>query len=197
MAWDSTAASGVVLDQDEWNTMVAYIKDDVADLSTHISDTTVHTTAAEEAKWNAAYLHSANASLHAFNPVNYITSSNSIARFKSSSGRWHYASSQLLSGQLLAIHSARDINSWNSSSWHNSGLMWDNYLQKWKPHKSGASTGAPGATAFTDLTDVPNSYAGKTGKLPIVNSTADGLIFAEIVCNNNEIIFNNNSVVWA
>lgn len=37
-----------------------------------------------------------------------------------------------------------------------------------------------GASAFTDLTDVPVSYTGSTGKAVIVNPTEDGLIFGEV-----------------
>ena len=37
-----------------------------------------------------------------------------------------------------------------------------------------------GVTKFIDLTDVPHSYTGQTGKAAIVNATEDGLIFSTI-----------------
>lgn len=36
---------------------------------------------------------------------------------------------------------------------------------------------AAGATNFTDLDDVPTSYVGQAGKVPVVNGTEDGLVF--------------------
>ena len=102
-------------------------------------------------------------------------------------------SSQNISGSLLALHKSRDINSWDSDKWKNSGLVWDNSLRKWKAKTSSSST----ITNFLSLTDTPDSYSGKTGKTPIVNVAENALIFAEIVCNDNQIVFNNNSVVWA
>lgn len=36
-----------------------------------------------------------------------------------------------------------------------------------------------GASAFTDLTDVPNSYTGQAGKVPVVNETETGLEFVD------------------
>jgi hypothetical protein len=35
-----------------------------------------------------------------------------------------------------------------------------------------------GASTFTDLTDVPASYAGQAGRVPVVNNTEDGLAYA-------------------
>ena len=46
-----------------------------------------------------------------------------------------------------------------------------NYLKRIKAIVSGASV-------FTDLTDVPNSYAGEGGKVVVVKATVDGLEFA-------------------
>jgi len=47
MSWDQVAASGQCIDYVEWNQMVTDIKDDWADLSTHIADTSVHTDGSE------------------------------------------------------------------------------------------------------------------------------------------------------
>ena len=281
MAWDSIQTSSDCIDLEEWNTMVTYIKaiDSLSETNYITSSNSIlrfypssvgHGTSGSVSK---LWLWSANKSL-------YANSANIRFRFKPSSGIWVFASSQKLSGQLMAIHSARDINNWNPSSWHNSGLMWNNTISKWVPHKSGASTGggisdlsdltidvdkdwntksiynltsisaqrisggvirfnrfsgATSATAleleqltngstttlhqhagigvdeFTDLTDVPNSYTGKTGKIPIVNSTEDGLIFVDIVCANigtktiyestvtedPQIVFTSDGVVFA
>lgn len=46
----------------------------------------------------------------------------------------------------------------------------------YKIKKSNLVTGG-GASAFTDLTDVPNSYSGEAGKIVQVNATEDGLEF--------------------
>jgi len=57
----------------------------------------------------------------------------------------HYV--DVISGNLrtnFAITGALDISSWDSSAWHNSSILWDNSLQKWKAEKSGAGTGAAG-----------------------------------------------------
>ncbi|MBE3114303.1 MAG: hypothetical protein IMZ59_02155, partial [Actinobacteria bacterium] len=65
-----------------------------------------------------------------------------------------FVSSQNISGGRyigVRISGAKDINNWNGSSWHNSGLIWDNTLSKWK---SKASGGAGGATTLDALTDV-------------------------------------------
>lgn len=43
-----------------------------------------------------------------------------------------------------------------------------------------ASTGGSGGGAFTDLTDVPNSYSGQSGKFVSVKSTEDGLQFSTL-----------------
>jgi len=40
----------------------------------------------------------------------------------------------------FSITGARDIQTWNSARWQNSGITWDGTLQKWKPKKSGAAT---------------------------------------------------------
>jgi len=140
----------------------------------------------------------------------YANSGNVRYRFKSSSNVWIFASSQKISGQLLALHKARDINDWNSSHWQNSGLVWDSALNKWKASKSGASTGG-GVDEFTELTDAPNSYSGKAGKFPIVNESETGLVFADIVIANvstktvyesnvtegPQIVFTTDGVVFA
>jgi hypothetical protein len=42
------------------------------------------------------------------------------------------------------------------------------------------SGGGGGATAFIDLTDVPSSYAGQSGKVAAVNGTEDGLEFIAV-----------------
>lgn len=60
-------------------------------------------------------------------------------------------SSQFLSGQLKAIHTAGDIESWNSHNWHNSSLMWNNDSQKWIAKPSGG--GSDGASTLKLLTD--------------------------------------------
>lgn len=96
------------------------------------------------------------------------------------SGNFHAFSSNV--HNIFLASSAFARHNWNSSAWKNSGIMWDNSLQKWKPHKSGASTG--GASAFIDLTDVPQSYANQIGKIPMVNAAGNGLIFVDIVCVN-------------
>ena len=138
----------------------------------------------------------------------FADSSNIRYRFKSSSNVWIFASSQKISGQLLALYRARDINVWNSSSWNNSGLIWDSSLNKWKAKASSSSSGVD---EFTELTDVPNSYSGKAGKFPIVNETETGLVFADIVIANvstktvyesnvtegPQIVFTTDGVVFA
>lgn len=125
----------------------------------------------------------------------YADSSNIRFRFPGSGLKWNYVSAQNISGQLLALHKSRDISSWNSAIWHNSGIMWDNTLQLWKPHKSGASTG--GSSTFVELTDTPSSYAGSVGKIPIVNGAGNALLFVDIVCVGNEVLLQDNSVVFA
>ena len=79
----------------------------------------------------------------------YADSSNIRFKYKNSSNVWVFASSQNLSGQLVAIHSAKDINAWNSALWHNSSLIWSNTIGKWLAKKSGAAAGggSPGGAA--------------------------------------------------
>lgn len=50
--------------------------------------------------------------------------------------------------------------------WKNSGGSWQDI-----------GTGGGGASAFTDLTDVPSSYSGQAGKVVAVKATEDGLEF--------------------
>jgi hypothetical protein len=55
-------------------------------------------------------------------------------------------------------------------------LVYDEYEDKIVPGEGGGG----GASAFTDLTDVPASYTGQAGKFPKVKSTEDGLEFATL-----------------
>ena len=62
--------------------------------------------------------------------------------------------------------------------------------------------GGPGAEAFTDLTDVPSSYSGQSGKVVKVKSTEDGLEFGtdgtgSPAGNDTNIQFNNNGAFGA
>jgi len=57
-------------------------------------------------------------------------------------------SAQYISGQLLSMHSSRDINSWNSNYWNNSSLTWDSSINKWKALKSGGGTGTANSGDF-------------------------------------------------
>jgi len=40
----------------------------------------------------------------------------------------------------IALSGAKDLQTWNSTAWHNSSLGWDNNSQTWKPYKSGAGS---------------------------------------------------------
>ena len=75
-----------------------------------------------------------------------------------------FISSQTISGGRyigIRISGAKDINNWDGSNWHNSGLIWDNSLSKWKAKASG---GAGGATTLAALTDVTIS-SPKSGQV--------------------------------
>ncbi len=54
------------------------------------------------------------------------------------------------------------------------------------PSGENGGNGNGGATKFTDLTDVPGSYGGQQGKFPRVNSTEDGLEFADMPSGGGE-----------
>jgi hypothetical protein len=95
----------------------------------------------------------------------YADSSNIRFRFKNSSNIWVFASSQKLSGQLLSLHSARDINSWNSHSWKNSGLIWNETLNKWNAKPSGGADGVTDHGALTGLTDDDHSQYYESTRL--------------------------------
>ena len=86
MSWNEIQSSGMCIDSEEWNDMVTYITDDVADLTAHVADTTIHTTAADEANWNAAY-HGVSVSGVKWYAA-YKHSANAKNLFKSSSNRW-------------------------------------------------------------------------------------------------------------
>jgi len=108
-----------------------------------------------------------------------------------------FISSQAISGQLLALHKARDITGWNSASFTNSGLIWQ--TDHWEAMPSGGSGG--GASTFISLTDSPSSYDGNTAKLPMVNVDEDELIFVDITVQNvegtMEVVFTDTGVVFA
>lgn len=55
-------------------------------------------------------------------------------------------------------------------------LVYDGVAEKIIPGEGGGG----GASAFTDLTDVPASYTGQAGKFPKVKATEDGLEFASV-----------------
>ena len=44
-----------------------------------------------------------------------------------------------------------------------------------------------GASAFTDLTDVPHTYTGQSGKAAVVNGTEDGLVFATVTGTDEKV----------
>ena len=50
-----------------------------------------------------------------------------------------FVSSQTISGQLLALHNARDISGWDSATFTNSGLVWNG--SAWEAMPSGGSGG--------------------------------------------------------
>lgn len=54
----------------------------------------------------------------------------------------------------------------------------ENDLTTWT-NKGGLSGGGGGSGLFTDLLDVPSSYAGQAGKVAVVNGTEDGLEFTD------------------
>ncbi|MBE3095285.1 MAG: hypothetical protein IMZ52_09665, partial [Actinobacteria bacterium] len=121
----------------------------------------------------------------------HLTYSPLTNRFALTGGAWIKGS---LSSQNI---SSNKIRSFYISTNHLSSNSLYGYIISCHTWKGPTIGGGDGASAFIDLTDVPNSYAGKIGRLPIVNATSDGLIFAEIVCVDNQIVFNDNSVVWA
>jgi len=58
-------------------------------------------------------------------------------------------SSQSISGQLLALHMARDITGWDANDFTNSGLLWNG--SAWEAMPSGGAGGG-GASDLSDLT---------------------------------------------
>ena len=61
---------------------------------------------------------------------------------------WAFISAQSISGQLLALHKSRDISSWDSSAFTNSGLLWNG--SNWVAMPSGGSGG--GVSTISNLT---------------------------------------------
>lgn len=70
-------------------------------------------------------------------------------------------SSQMLSGQLLSLHSSRDISGWDSNDWNNSSLTWDSTLGVWKALKSGSTAG--GGTPGGDDSQIQFNDGGAFG----------------------------------
>lgn len=82
---------------------------------------------------------------------------------------WGVSSSRI-SGQLLSLHSSRDINTWDSHNYNNSSLIWDDSLKKFKAMKSGGGTG--------DLTQATADvrYAGSSNvNQALINSISSNL----------------------
>jgi hypothetical protein len=81
-----------------------------------------------------------------------------------------YVDSQL-TGKANATHThdLSDIN--QSGATLNQVPVWNG--TSWSP----ATVSGAGSSAFTDLTDVPSSYTGQSGKIVAVKSTEDGLEF--------------------
>ena len=59
-----------------------------------------------------------------------------------------YSSGQVA---MYTIEQSDNIDSWNSSRWHNSSLIWDNSSKLWKAMKSSSGTGG-GASNLSQLT---------------------------------------------
>jgi hypothetical protein len=143
-------------------------------------------------KWYAAYKHSANTGIHSFNIANYITSTTAINRFypsttgKATSGSvaklwtwssnksWYANSSNVrfrFPGSSTAISkflasSAFKRNNWNSHTWLNSGIIWDESLSAWKPKKSGSTGGIDvawsGAQQFYAVSSLVKAFSSNS-----------------------------------
>jgi len=92
----------------------------------------------------AYYTHAANTGIH------FTKESLDDNYHPSGLGEFAYVSSQYISGQLLALHQARDITGWDSASFTNSGIIWNGTA--WEAMPSGGSGGG-GAVTLEELTD--------------------------------------------
>ena len=141
MAWDDTQESGSAITASEWNTMVTDIKGHwnitgMADLQT----------------WNSSDWH--NSSIiwdndgQEWRPYKSGAGVDNISDLSIDADKdWNSKSiynsesisSNNISGQLLTFTSAKDISSWNSSDFTNSGIMWNG--TSWIAMPSGGSGG--------------------------------------------------------
>lgn len=79
------------------------------------------------------------------------------------------------SGQIAMykiIH-ADDLNSWDSATWHNSSLIWDDTNQVWKAYKSGAG-GTTDHGALDGLTDDDHTQYYNATRLDSYTSVMSG-----------------------
>jgi hypothetical protein len=79
--------------------------------------------------------------------------------------------------QKFLASSSFSRNNWNSQLWHNSGITWDNSLQKWKAKKSGSGSSGPdvawsGASGFYGFSSNSNLKFVKSG-LSEINTLSD------------------------
>jgi len=90
-----------------------------------------------------------------------------------------------------------DLQTWNSSDWHNSSIIWDNAGQKWRPYKSGSGVGV---SNLSDLTiDADKDWNSKTiynAKSISANSLATNEYIRHIGSPTQYIQFQTDGSDW-